>query len=141
MQPERRISRLHRFEKILVPLDWQVGIVPALQQQLPASELDRLVDLAEDLLEAQDVAVARSNHAVERAEVTAGDTDVGVIDVAVDDIGDDPARMLPGTDPVGELTEQRGRRVQVQLGCLAAIDSPSAPYLRRDLVDVRHCSW
>ena len=59
VQAERRIARLHRAEQILVPLERQVGIVPALQQQLPAAERDRLVDLPEDLLESEDVAFAR----------------------------------------------------------------------------------
>ena len=49
-----------RAEQILVPLDRQIGIVAALQQQLVAADGDRLVDLAEDLLEAEHVAFASS---------------------------------------------------------------------------------
>ena len=40
-------------EQVLVPRERQVGVVPALQQQLVAAEVDRLVDLGEDLLEAR----------------------------------------------------------------------------------------
>ena len=58
VQLERRIALLHRAEEILVPLDRQVGVVAALQQQLHAADGDRLVDLAEDLVEAEDVAFA-----------------------------------------------------------------------------------
>jgi hypothetical protein len=53
---ERRIPLLDGAEEILVPLDREVGIVASLQQQLVAAERDRLVDLPEDFLEAEDVA-------------------------------------------------------------------------------------
>ena len=46
VQLELRIARLHRAKQILVPLNRQVGIVAALQQQLVAADGDRLVDLA-----------------------------------------------------------------------------------------------
>ena len=59
VQLERRIPLLDGAEQILVPLERQIGIVAALQQQLTAAERDRLVDLPEDLLEAEHVAVAR----------------------------------------------------------------------------------
>ena len=109
------IALLHRAEQILVPLDRQIGIVAALQQQLHAAERDRLVDLAEDLLEAEHVALARSDRPVERAEVAARHADVRVVDVAVDDVGDDAVGMLARADAVGELAEQRQRRVVIQL--------------------------
>ena len=60
VQPERRIALLDRAEEILVPLERQIRIVAALQQQLPAAERERLVDLPEDFLEAEDVAFGRS---------------------------------------------------------------------------------
>ena len=86
------IARLDRAEQILVPLERQIGVVAALQQQLAAAERDRLVDLAEDLLEPEHVAFGRADRTVERAEVAARHADVRVVDVAVDDVGDDPAR-------------------------------------------------
>src|SRR4029077_15645645 len=81
MQPERRVPRLDAAEEVFVPLDREVGIVSALQQQLSAAERDRLVDLPEDLIEAEDVALAGPDGAVERAEVAARDADVRVVDV------------------------------------------------------------
>ena len=102
VQPERRIARLHRPEQILVPLQRQVRVVAALQQQLPAAERDRLVDLPEDLVEPEHVAVGRADRAVERAEVAPRDADVRVVDVAIDDVGDDALGMLAGADAVGE---------------------------------------
>ena len=100
----------------------QIRIVAALQQQLPAAERDRLVDLAEDLVEAEDVAFGRSDRPVERAEVAARNADVRVVDVAVDDVGDDPVGMLACADAVGETAKQRRRRVQVELERLGAIE-------------------
>ena len=55
------IARLDRAEQILVPRQRQVGIVPALQQQLDAADGDRLVDLSEQLVEPEHVAVRRSD--------------------------------------------------------------------------------
>ena len=129
VQPERRIALLDGAEQILVPLDRQVGIVAALQQQLPAAERDRLVDLAEDLLEAEDVAFGRSDRPVERAEVAARDADVRVVDVAVDDVGDDAVRVLARAHAVGQLAEQRRRRVEVQLERLGPVEpAPAATF-------------
>src|ERR671922_8161 len=73
-----RKVRLHRAEEIFVPLDRQVRVVAALQQQLVAADGNRLVDFAQDLLEAEHVAVARADVAIERAEVTLRHADVRV---------------------------------------------------------------
>src|SRR3954467_15133581 len=123
MQLEGGIPLLDRAEQVLVPLDRQIRIVPALQQQLHAAERDRLVDLAEDLLEPEDVAFAGSNGPVERAEVAARDADVRVVDVAVDDVSDDAVRVLAGADAVGELAEQRRRRLTIELQRLVSADA------------------
>src|SRR4051812_13457758 len=95
MQLERRIAGLHRAKQVFVPRDRQVRVVATLQQQLIAADGNRLVDLPEDLLEAKDVTLRGSDRTIERAEVAARDADVGVVDVAVDDVRDDPLGMLP----------------------------------------------
>ena len=69
-----------------------VRVVAALQQQLAAAERDRLFDLPEDLVEPERVALRRSDGPIERAELAARDADVRVVDVAVDDVGDDAVR-------------------------------------------------
>ena len=109
------IPRLHRAEQILVPLEREIRVVAALQQQLVPADGNRLVDLPEDLLEAEHVAFAVADWPVERAEVAARDADVRVVDVAVDDVGDDAIRMLAGADAVSERTQQMRRRVAIQL--------------------------
>ena len=63
VQLERRIARLDRAEQILVPRQRQIGIVAALQQELNAADRDRLVDLPEDLVEAEHVSLGSSRPA------------------------------------------------------------------------------
>ena len=107
VQAKGRKALLDGAKEILVPLERQIRIVPTLQQQLNAAERDRLVDLAEDLLEAEHVSFGRPDRPIERAEVAARDADVRVVDVAIDDVGDESVGMLAGADLVGELSEQR----------------------------------
>ena len=102
VQLEIRIALLDGAEQIFVPGERQIGVVPALQQQLHAADFDRLVDLPEDLVEAEDVAFARADVAIERAEVALRDADVRVVDVAIDDVGDGAVRMLAQADTVGQ---------------------------------------
>ncbi len=131
VQLERRIALLHRAEQILVPLERQVGIVAALQQQLHAAERDRLVDLPEDLLEAEDVAFGRADRPVERAEVAARDADVRVVDVAVDDVGDDRRR-----DACARGCRRRAGRAAASARCRYS-SSASARSSRPPVADLR----
>ena len=109
-------SALMSRKHALVPLDAEVGVHAALQQDRRAVERDRLGDLLGELLAGQDVGVGGVDRAVERAEAAAGDADVGVVDVAVDDEGDlalgDEARAhgaggLAEREEVGVLEQQR----------------------------------
>src|SRR5438067_1705925 len=102
VQLERRIPCFDRAEEIFVPRERQIRIVAALQQQLDAADCYRLVDLAENLVEAEHVTLGGSDRSIERTEVALCDTDVRVIDVAVDDVCDDAVRMLAGADCVRE---------------------------------------
>ena len=139
MQPKRRIPFLDGAEQILVPLERQIRVVTALQQQLSAAERDRLVDLAEDLSEAQHVSFRRADGPIERAEVAARNADVRVVDVAIDDVGDDPFGMLAGADLVGELPEQGRGRAQIQLERLGSIEPAAAANFCRkaSIIDAR----
>src|SRR5439155_6923226 len=80
------VPLLDRAEEILVVLDTQVGVVPALHQQTGAAERERLLDLLEDhRLREQVRLAALAGPPVERAEVAVGDADVRVVEIAVDD--------------------------------------------------------
>ena len=63
------IALLDRREEVLVPLERNVRIVAALQQQLGAAEANRLFDLPENLLEAERVALGGPDRTVEGAEL------------------------------------------------------------------------
>src|SRR6185503_1763850 len=58
------------------------------------------------------------------------DAQVGVIDVAVDDVGDRARRMLAGADAVGEPPEQHRRGLAIEAQRLGAIHAAAG----RDLV-------
>ena len=89
------IPRLDGAEQILVPRERQIRVVAALQQQLHAAERAIVSSIfLEDLLEAEDVALGVPDRAVERTEVAARHADVRVVDVAIDDVGDDALGML-----------------------------------------------
>ena len=114
MQLEVGISILDRTEEILVPRERQVRVVTALEEQLHTADLDRLINLPEDLLEAEHVAFARSHIAVERAEVALRDAHVRVVDVAVDDVGHGAIRMFAQADPVRKAAEHVSRRMLIE---------------------------
>jgi hypothetical protein len=114
VQLEVRVACLHGTKQVLVPPDRQIGVVPALQQELTAADADGLVNLAEDLVEPQHVPVGRADRPVERAEVAARHADVGVVDVAVDDVGDDAIGMTARARGTGQPAQDLRRRFRVQ---------------------------
>ena len=113
-----RVVALDVAHQVEVPLERDVRIVPALHQDLDAADRLALVDLGADLLEGQDVALGVLRPAVERAELAVGDADVGVVDVAVDDVGDDVLGVLPPALGVGQPAqlEERGALVELEVG-------------------------
>ena len=76
------------LQHLLVVVESLLGVVPPLQQDLVAAGLDHGAALADDGLEVQQVRVLVALVAVERAELAVGVAEVGVGDVAVDDVGD-----------------------------------------------------
>ncbi len=97
-----RMVALDVAHEIQIPLERDVGVVPPLHEDLDAAERLALVDLATDLLEAQHVALEVLGPAVKRTELAVRDADVGVVDVAIDDVGDDRLGMEPPPFGVGE---------------------------------------
>ena len=112
-----RVVPLDVAHQLEIPLERDVGVVAALEQDLHAADRLALVDLGADLLEAEHVALVVLGPAVERAELAVGDADVGVVDVPVDDVGDDRFRVLAPALGVGQLAEleQRGPLVELEV--------------------------
>ena len=135
MQLERGITALHRAEQVLIPLQRQIRIVSSLQQELNAADGNRLVDLPEDLVETENVSIRRSHVSIERTEVAFRDADVRVVDVAIDDVGDDAVRVLARTHGVGQMSEQRCRRLAIERERLVDADARSGSNSLRDRFD------
>src|SRR6476659_6000245 len=79
--------------QIQIPRERDVRVVTTLDQDLNCAESFRLVDLCANLLERKSVPFAVLWSAVKRAESAVSDADVRVVDVPVDDVRDDVARM------------------------------------------------
>src|SRR5208282_2750225 len=87
---------LDSSEHLLVPVNLQIRMQPALHQYARAAQLDRLTDFFVDGLKIQDVALFRGGSfqwPVERAKGAVFRAEIRVIDVAVDDVGDHAFRM------------------------------------------------
>ena len=107
----------------------------ALEQQLPAPDRKGLVNLPEQLVKTEHVAVVGPDGSVEGAERAPGDADVRVVDVAIDDVGYQPVRVPPGSDGVGQTAEQTDGGVDIQLQRLLAAESTTGQHLLRDRFD------
>src|SRR5258708_411058 len=139
MQLEGRIPCLDRPEQILVPRERQIRVVPTLEQQLNSPYRNRLVDLPEQLVEAEHITVRRPPRPVEREKGARGDADVRVVDVAIDDARTAPARMLARADAVRQPPRERCGSSPVQGRGLAPPQAPARQYLVRNRAD-RHVS-
>src|SRR5687768_11687611 len=80
--------------QVQVPLEGNVWVVAALNENLDRAQRLRLVDLGADLLERQRVPFLMLRTAVERAKAAVGHAHVRVVDVAVHDVRDDAVRVL-----------------------------------------------
>ena len=92
---------LDAAEKVLVPLDLEVGVQAALHQHAGPAQVERLLDFFEDLLLGQHVPFRVPHGAVERAEAAIFGAEVGVVDIAVDDVRDDALGMPLAADGIG----------------------------------------
>ena len=117
-------------------LERVVGVDAALHADLGRAELDRLLDPVGELVLVDLVCVGRAPALAEAAEGTADRADVGEVDVAVDDEGDDVAGQL-GAQLVGgnphlldhlrtALGEQRRQLVVAQRHPVTALGDRAA---------------
>src|SRR2546426_737781 len=111
------VRRLHHLEP---PVG--AGFLPGhavphlLHQDLASAQGLHLVDLPADLLEREHVPLEVLGPPVERAELAVRDAHVGVVDVPVDDVGDDVFGVEPPPRGVGQppQLEQGGALVQLE---------------------------
>src|SRR5262249_51949841 len=98
MQPDLREPLLDALEQALEPLDLQVGMETALHEHAGAAHLDGFGDLGVNSFEVEDVAFAGQlalERTVEGAEGTVLGAEIRVVDIAIDDVGDNAFRMQP----------------------------------------------
>jgi hypothetical protein len=75
-------------QQIKIPLQRELGVVAALHENLRAAQREGFLDLLIHLLVSDDVGVGLLLRSVECAELAVNVADVGVVHVAVDDVGD-----------------------------------------------------
>src|SRR5436305_9048003 len=88
-------------EEVLVPVDFQVGVQTALHQDTGAAEVKRLLDLVENNLLGEDIPLGVAHGPVERAKGAVLRAEIRVIDIAVNDVGDNALGMPVSAYGVG----------------------------------------
>ena len=76
-------------EQIEIPIEAELRMMPALHQDLHAAGRGQFVELLIELLAREHVVVGILLGPIKRAELAIDVADVGVVDVAIDDVGDD----------------------------------------------------
>ena len=103
MQPDVGEALLDAGEEAFEPVDLEVGVDAALHEDAGASHLFGLADLIVDLVELEDVALGGElafERPVEGAEGAVLGAEVGVIDVAIDDVADHALGMKASANRV-----------------------------------------
>ena len=122
VEPDLREALLDAGEEALEPVDLEVGMKAALHEDAGAAHLLGFGDLLVDLFEVEDVAFVGAwdvfsffgERAVEGAEGAVLGAEVGVVDVAIDDVGDHALGVEAAAHGVGlesQADEVRGVEV------------------------------
>ena len=85
-----------------VEIDAELRVMPSLQEDLHAPVVAQFLEFLVELPKGEDVAVLVAFSPVKRAKLAVDVADVGVVDVSVDDVGDD----LVATPAVGRAFGQ-----------------------------------
>jgi hypothetical protein len=130
-----RMMSLDVPHQLQVPLERDVRIVAALQEDLHAADILALVDLPADLLEREHVTLGMLRPTEEGAEAAIGHADVRVVDVPVDDVRHHRVGMVPPPLRIRERAQFEQWRVLVELEVVpelgaAAIDGHERPVPR-----------
>ena len=110
-----RMMLLDIAHQIQIPLERDIRIVPALNQDLHATKRLCLLDLIADLFEGEGIPFPVFRTTVEGAESTVRYTDVRVVDIAVDDISDNAVGMLRLTHAIGFHAEFEQRSIRIEI--------------------------
>src|SRR5208283_2185735 len=96
-----REALLDPAEHLFVPVNLEIGMQAALHKHARAAEFDGLSNLLVDRVEVEDVALFGRRpleRTIESAEGAVFRAEVGVVNVAVDDVGDGALGMQASAD-------------------------------------------
>src|SRR5580693_8341296 len=88
-------------KEVFIPFDLEVRVQAALEEDARAAEVDGLLDLVEDDFARENVAFLAAHGTVEGAEAAVFGAEVGVVDVAIDDVRDNSVGVVFAADGVG----------------------------------------
>ncbi len=139
MQLKVGILRVQRAQKIFIPLDSEIRMKPALHQDAGSAKGNRLINLRADLVERPHISVGSARPAIESAERADDIADIRVVDVAIDDVGDDVVGMLALPNFIGG-SANRGYVMRLKQGrALICRHAPAVKHFFQNRFDIcRH---
>ena len=108
-----RIAAFDRSEQVAILEVGHLGIDAALHANFGRAARDRVADLGEDGLVGMVVGVGFPSLALEAAELASDETDIGEVDVAIDDVGDFVADVFGARESAHLITARRSSPVAV----------------------------
>ena len=137
MQLKARILRAQGAQKIFVPLDTKVRMKATLHQNAGATERDRLIDLFTDFIYRAHVSIGCAGPAIERAEGADHVADVCIIDIPVDDVGDNVVGMATLAKLVGRCANAGDVKGFEQRGAILCAESAAIEPFFQDSLNLR----
>ena len=99
-------------QQIQIPLQRKFGVMAALHQNLRSAQGERLLDLAVHFVEGDDIGVCVLFRAIKGAEFAIDIADIGIIDIAINNVGDDLVAAAVVGVGAGQLAAAVGQRAQ-----------------------------
>ena len=133
MNIDRRMMAPNVMKQVEIIIDGQLRVMAALHQHLRTAKRDGFLDLFVHLVERDDIGIVVLFHAVKRAEFAINVADVCVIDIAVNDVGNDVVAAPVEILRLGQLpapVRERAEFLQRQMPKpqrLALIDALAIP--------------
>src|SRR5260370_347669 len=95
------VSRLNRAQQVFVPFDLEFWVQTALHQDSRAAQIKRLLNLLEDHFAGVQVTFGVPHWTIKRAKAAIFGAEIGVINIAIDNVTDPAFRMQLAAHGVG----------------------------------------